>query len=144
MSHPPSFKFIQHKTISSDFHKVADTSTARVSSELEFHYWDNLVSALLSIQRTQCSSVGVSILPHPCDSYRSVTLWMYGQRPASLRIAAAQSYDLRRWVQVSDVPLGEVPVEMSPGKQFLQVTTRDLMDCMAFITSRLNTFLSSS
>ena len=70
---------------------------------------------------------------------------MYGQRLASLRTAAAQSgrYDLRRWVQVSDVPVGEMPVEMSPGKQFLQVTTQDLMDYMAFITSRLNTFLSS-
>lgn len=36
-------------------------------------------------------------------------------------------------MQVPDVPVSEVPVEMSPGKPFLQVTTQDLIDSVTFI-----------
>ena len=63
------------------------------------------------------------------ESCRSLSLQTFGPWPASLRTAAAQDggHDLRGQVEVIaetlDALVGEVPVEMSPGKLFLHVAS---------------------
>ena len=87
-------------------------------------------SAFLSAPGGTALRLYVSLSASPrVESCRSLSLQTFGPWPASLRTAAAQGggHDLRGQVEVIaeilDALVGEVPVEMSPGKLFLHVAS---------------------